>query len=654
VIKKMAKQQSAQNAKEELEQLLLQMSEDEHKALTDLIDVIPMKSKAFNKLVQALPAKTRTTYEVHIKQLTKLNAILELNNGKTSTIDNSNGKAAIKDEEEEEEEDKEKLKSMYLPFCIDGKVCFEAVNFAGVDTWLYFHDTEFKVTSEIVTTTHEIYPLQHTKTQFVLKPEQLKYPVPTTAELYQDLHDLVSDFYQHPDDRIAKFLALYLLSSYVITKAPGTIFVWLVGAKRAGKTTLQIIAEATGYRAFAGVDASEAAIFRTLGSNVEYGPLIMLREFEKASEEMRILAREGDIPGATVPRADKEGERFVVNHYRLYGTRIVASNSLHGNEADMDRYIVIKCVKAKPKHERAQLYTDPIMIDWLSTLRSRLLRWKVANYAKIRFPLVDPQNQLEGRDWEHFAAVLSLAAEIDKNLEQDVRGYINEYIKDKDEESAGTATSLLRDAVLTLIKSGEYNYGDGYRIPAYAVWDQIIANTDPVILDDGSASTTKRLLPDGTILSIHKTGKILREHLGAKVPSPWKDQAGKSIKGYIWSKNAIDAWLSVTSTDSTNSTVLGEKDGEKSPQNEPLFAKRSPNQGDFSDGSQLKTVETVEDKNGSNITSDTDKASAITKIECPFCKQKFDTPKEVLSHSLNVHPRRPVVAELAKRGYSVD
>jgi hypothetical protein len=78
----MADQKSSQNAKQELEELLLNISEEEHKALSDLIDVIPVKSKAFDKLVKGLSAKTRTTYEAHIKQLTKLNALIELNNGK--------------------------------------------------------------------------------------------------------------------------------------------------------------------------------------------------------------------------------------------------------------------------------------------------------------------------------------------------------------------------------------------------------------------------------------------------------------------------------------------------------------------------------------------------------------------------------------------
>lgn len=67
-------------AKEELADLLVEMSEEEHKALDGLhLSSIPMQSSAFAALVRELPEETRRMYEGRIRQLTKLNALIDLN-----------------------------------------------------------------------------------------------------------------------------------------------------------------------------------------------------------------------------------------------------------------------------------------------------------------------------------------------------------------------------------------------------------------------------------------------------------------------------------------------------------------------------------------------------------------------------------------------
>jgi hypothetical protein len=73
-------------AKKELEALLLEMSEEEHKALNPLcIGNIPMPVSVFAQLKGALPEETKKKYEGRIRQLTKLNALLDLNRDKTSS-----------------------------------------------------------------------------------------------------------------------------------------------------------------------------------------------------------------------------------------------------------------------------------------------------------------------------------------------------------------------------------------------------------------------------------------------------------------------------------------------------------------------------------------------------------------------------------------
>lgn len=65
-------------AKEELDELLLQLDNDAQTALKDLLDVIPCSAHAFAKIKEMLDATTKSKYEAVIKQLTKLNALLDL------------------------------------------------------------------------------------------------------------------------------------------------------------------------------------------------------------------------------------------------------------------------------------------------------------------------------------------------------------------------------------------------------------------------------------------------------------------------------------------------------------------------------------------------------------------------------------------------
>ncbi|MFP3131595.1 MAG: hypothetical protein RXR51_08490, partial [Nitrososphaeria archaeon] len=227
---------------------------------------------------------------------------------------------------------KEKI---YVPFWYDPRTnqVFEAVRINEKDVFLYY-DGGFKLGEWIDTESKRIMPVQYMDPYiFAALPENLEPPKLT--DLYNEVYEIFRDYYYHSDPRVHKFLSLYIIHSYLVSKSIGTVFVWLIGAKRSGKTTVQLIAESLGYRPIASVGPSEAAIYRTLGYEVEYAPLVIIKEFERASELMKEISREGDIPGTVVSRADKEGDRIIVRNYHVYGSKIVASNRLHGDEADM-------------------------------------------------------------------------------------------------------------------------------------------------------------------------------------------------------------------------------------------------------------------------------------------------------------------------------
>jgi len=428
---------------------------------------------------------------------------------------------------------------LYVPFWYDPRTnqVFEAVRINEKDVFLYYDDG-FKITEWIDTESKRIMPVQYMDPYiFAALPDSEPLKL---SDIYNEVYEIFSDYFYHSDKRVHKFLSLYIIHSYLVSKSIGTVFVWLIGAKRTGKTTVQVISEALGYRPVSGVGPSEAAIYRTLGYEVEYGPLIIIKEFERASELMKEISREGDIPGSVVPRTDKEGERMVVRNYHVYGSKIVASNRLHGDEADMDRYHVIKTEHGNPNKPRSDLYREQSVIDKLNDIRNKLLLWKLANFSTFKVPARDDIIK-DGRDWEHYGGIITLAGMISPELKQKMYDYIFETIKEKAEEEQNSVVALTAKAILDLAEKQKELIGidniTRVRIPFADIWQKLAEDLTP-ITDPRTGDIVKLQAPDGKILTYTSLGKLIREQLfGHK--EQWREGQLK-FKGYSWSIEELE------------------------------------------------------------------------------------------------------------------
>ncbi|MDG6934362.1 MAG: hypothetical protein JRN68_06655 [Nitrososphaerota archaeon] len=447
------------------------------------------------------------------------------------------------------------LRPVYVPFWATNGSCYEAVKIAETDAFLTYDHGQFSTVEFVETPTLKVIPTQFSNPyQFDSVPDR----VPSLDEVYKELHEVMRSYFAYPDHRVHKFLALYLIHSYMLPRSLGTIFLWFIGAKRTGKTTFQLISESVGYRPFAGVGTSEAALYRTLGYEIEYAPLIIIKEFERASDLMKEVTREGDIPGTVVPRADKEGDRMVVRNYHVYGSRVVASNKLHGDDADMDRYHLVRAIKGRPARPRVELYRNKQVLAKLQKIRNDLLLWKVARYGGFEVPSTDDRIP-DGRDWEHYGGIITLAGMIDEELKEDMYSYIVEYLKQKTEEEKSSSLMVLTKAILELAdmrrSDGTYAYKRGSTcfIPFEDIWQRVKSECTTFFEPNGNPSQTKVTGPDGKILSTTMAGKLIKEQLlGQK--EQWRE--GKDvIKGYSWSEDALTAVRSFV-TGVTNVTGL--------------------------------------------------------------------------------------------------
>jgi len=430
---------------------------------------------------------------------------------------------------------KEKL---YVPFWYDPRTnqVFEAVRINEKDVFLYYEDG-FKIAEWIDTESKRIMPVQYMDPYvFATLPDSEPLKL---SDIYNEVYEIFKDYFYHSDPRVHKFLSLYIIHSYLVSKSIGTVFVWLIGAKRTGKTTVQEISEALGYRPVSGVGPSEAAIYRTLGYEVEYGPLIIIKEFERASELMKEISREGDIPGTVVPRADKESDRIVVRNYHIYGSKIVASNRLHGDEADMDRYHIIKTEHGNPNKPRSDLYREQSVIEKINDIRNKLLLWKLANFSTFKVPARDDIIK-DGRDWEHYGGIITLAGMISPELQKEMYDYILETIKEKAEDEQNSAVSLTAKAILGLAEKQKELIGidnvKRVRIPFADIQQKLSEDCTPIT--DHNGDIIKLLCPDGKILTNTSLGKLIREQLfGHK--EQWREGQLK-FKGYSWSIEELE------------------------------------------------------------------------------------------------------------------
>jgi hypothetical protein len=448
--------------------------------------------------------------------------------------------AVVEDKEEAEPE-----RTLRVPFWEHEGRCYESIVQDGDPKFLSFEGEKFVLDDHLIVDGLKLKPARGAYT-FTNQPS------PDVGSLYAGVYRVVYDYFSHIDSRVHKFLALYVMHGYVLAKSPGTIFLWFVGRKRSGKTTIQLIMERIGYRPFAAVDPTEATVFRTLGCDVEYAPLIIVKEYERASPAMRQIAREGNIPGSTVPRVDKDTTgAFFVNSYHTYGSRVVGSNKLHGEEADMDRYCVIKCMKLKPRRPRSELLRKKEVIDGLSALRDRLLLWKVANYQSISFPYEDPTGKInDGRDWENYGGIITLAGMVSPELESEIRDFVTEHLEESAEEEKSAATSLLMEAVQDLAIPANKE-GDSYRIAFRDIWEQFKKSCTESRAEDGSIVPNRLVGPNGEVISTTKAGRILKDLLMGK-PVRWG--SGKDTqRGYVWTDQILGA---LSATGSTGATGL--------------------------------------------------------------------------------------------------
>jgi len=432
-------------------------------------------------------------------------------------------------------------KTKRVPFWSSNGSVYEAVQVEeGKVVFLTYDGESYKTKTEIGTDSGLVIKpdLYSEQSSYTFTKDEITSAKPQTVkQLYERVYRIVDDYFAHPDPRIAKFMSLYIIHNYCLSKSNGVIFIWLVGRKRSGKSTLQLICERLGYRPFAGVSPTPSTIYRSLGET-EYGPMIIVKEFEWANDTMKEITRDGNISGNILPRTDEINHRKVVVHYCLYGARVVGSNVIHGDEADRDRYFIIKCMRLKPKRPRAELLRNKKVIADLKQIQKDLLLWKIANLEILQFPYEDTEGEILDRDWENFGGVIVLAGMISDELASEMRRLVISYIEEKKTEESSGLYSLLLEAIQNLANANN-KLGDDYIIKFKDIWAYVEKNTAEGTHKNGKPV---RVTSNGEQITTTKAGRLLKEQLFGKADS-WNegdDSNRKTVRGYVWPATLVE------------------------------------------------------------------------------------------------------------------
>jgi hypothetical protein len=219
----------------------------------------------------------------------------------------------------------------------------------------------------------------------------------------------------------------------------------------------------------------------------------------------------------------------------------VASNRLHGDEADMDRYHIIKTEHGNPNKPRSDLYREQSVIEKINDIRNKLLLWKLANFSTFKVPARDNIIK-DGRDWEHYGGIITLAGMISPELQKEMYDYILEIIKEKVEDEQNSVVALTAKAILGLAERQKELIGidniKRVRIPFNDIWQKLAEDCTPITTDPNTGDIKKLQCPDGKILTYTSLGKLIQEQLFGK-QERWRENQ-VIYRGYSWSIDELE------------------------------------------------------------------------------------------------------------------
>jgi hypothetical protein len=120
----------------------------------------------------------------------------------------------------------------HVPFYRVDDRCFEAIEMEdGKVVFLTHEGKKYTALPEIdANESLVVRPESYMASPYLFTAKELEEAVPPSLpDLYRRVLEFVRDYFSHPDPRVHKFVAMYILHGYMLLKSNGTAFLWLGG-----------------------------------------------------------------------------------------------------------------------------------------------------------------------------------------------------------------------------------------------------------------------------------------------------------------------------------------------------------------------------------------------------------------------------------------
>jgi hypothetical protein len=206
------------------------------------------------------------------------------------------------------------------------------------------------------------------KTQFVAALEQAfaaaapidLYPiVPLTAKFLREMAVMIRRFVFFKNERVPLLIATWILATYIHAHFQYFAVLWVSSpVMRCGKSRLLEIIDKLAWKSSGlTIGISPAALFRLTSE----GCTLLADEMENLKNSDREqfgaimgIINAGFAAGATVPRAEKGENGWIVRRYPVYGPKVIAGISTV-TDTIRDRSLSVKMVRKSPRERTARL-----------------------------------------------------------------------------------------------------------------------------------------------------------------------------------------------------------------------------------------------------------------------------------------------------------
>lgn len=292
---------------------------------------------------------------------------------------------------------------------------------------------------------------------------QGKSPNIEGKDLFQEIREIYKNSVYFNDERWYTTHALWDIGTYFFMLFKTYPIFELRGLMGTGKTKIMQISSCITLNATdIMVNPSESVLFRETDEKRptkyidEAEKLFRIEKGKQVSDSRVEVINSGYTSGASVPRMEKEGERWVTKYYETYSPTMIGSIAgLQG--ATENRAFVHICVKAPSDDTRGNIEINPHDTRW-ETLRDKCYLFTMQQWKDVKsiYQNLKPNTSLRNRSFQIWKPLFSIAKSIDEVLYDQVKQFAEELeeMRELDNIPEGSTEYNIIMAVYELLKDG--------------------------------------------------------------------------------------------------------------------------------------------------------------------------------------------------------